>query len=139
MIFVSRRSCQKMQCFDYLKEVLVDNGSEFDNGNFRDFLENLILLEPILQNGQTLKQFVASLPTNCLSVFDHFVGLALKGINVRIKTRTAESAWVSGLVERHNAIIVEAVNKCSLDMQVLSAKNSLQNVHGFSPTQLDFG
>ena len=27
----------------------------------------------------TLKQFVANLPTNCLSVFDHFVGLLLKG------------------------------------------------------------
>ena len=30
----------------------------------------------------TLKQFVGNLPTNCLSVFDHFVGLALKGLNV---------------------------------------------------------
>ena len=28
----------------------------------------------------TLKQFVSKLPTNCLSVFDHFVGLALKGL-----------------------------------------------------------
>ena len=27
-----------------------------------------------------LKQFIANLPTNCLSVFDHFVGLALKGL-----------------------------------------------------------
>ena len=27
----------------------------------------------------TLKQFVGKLPTNCLSVSDHFVGLALKG------------------------------------------------------------
>ena len=27
----------------------------------------------------TLKQFVGKLPTNCVSVFDHFVGLALKG------------------------------------------------------------
>ena len=26
----------------------------------------------------TLKQFVGKLPTNCLSVLDHFVGLALK-------------------------------------------------------------
>ena len=26
-----------------------------------------------------LKQFVGKLPTNCLSVFDHFVGLRLKG------------------------------------------------------------
>ena len=30
----------------------------------------------------TLKQFVGNLPTNCLSVFDHFVGLALKGLNM---------------------------------------------------------
>ena len=28
----------------------------------------------------TLKQFAGNLPTNCLSVFDHFVGLALLGI-----------------------------------------------------------
>ena len=28
----------------------------------------------------TLKQFVGYLPTNCLSVFDHFVELALKGL-----------------------------------------------------------
>ena len=28
----------------------------------------------------TLKQFVGRFPTNCLSVFDHFVGLALKGL-----------------------------------------------------------
>ena len=28
----------------------------------------------------TLKQFVGILPTNCLSVFDHFVGMALKGL-----------------------------------------------------------
>ena len=31
----------------------------------------------------TLKQFVGRLPTNCLSVFDHFVGLALKGLTLR--------------------------------------------------------
>ena len=28
----------------------------------------------------TLKQFVGKLPKNCLSVFDYFVGLALKGL-----------------------------------------------------------
>ena len=28
----------------------------------------------------TLKQFVDQLPTNCLSVFNHFVGLVLKGL-----------------------------------------------------------
>ena len=28
----------------------------------------------------TLKQFAGNLPTNCLSVFDHLVKLALKGL-----------------------------------------------------------
>ena len=32
----------------------------------------------------TLKQFVGNLPTNCLSVFDHFVGLALKGLKISV-------------------------------------------------------
>ena len=32
----------------------------------------------------TLKQFVGNLPTSCLSVFDHFVGLALKGLTIKI-------------------------------------------------------
>ena len=30
------------------------------------------------KQSNTLKQFVGKLPTNCLSVLDHFVGLALK-------------------------------------------------------------
>ena len=30
----------------------------------------------------TFKQFVGSLPTNCLSVFDHFVGLAFEGLMI---------------------------------------------------------
>ena len=34
----------------------------------------------------TLKQFVGNLPTNCLSVLDHFVGLALKRLSIPAKT-----------------------------------------------------
>ena len=30
----------------------------------------------------TLKQFAGKLPTNCLSVFDHFLILALKGLDL---------------------------------------------------------
>ena len=41
-------------------------------------------LNPLSANptkwSNTLKQFVGNLPTNCLSVFDHFLGLALKGL-----------------------------------------------------------
>ena len=32
----------------------------------------------------TLKQFVCNLSTNCFSVFDHFVGLALKGLSFEV-------------------------------------------------------
>ena len=42
------------------------------------------LFNPLSANNtkwsNTLKQFVGKFPTNCLSVFDHFVGLALKGL-----------------------------------------------------------
>ena len=30
----------------------------------------------------TLKKFVGNLLTNCLNVFDHFVGLALEGLRI---------------------------------------------------------
>ena len=33
----------------------------------------------------TLKQFVGNFPTNYLSVFDHFVKLALKGNNISLQ------------------------------------------------------
>ena len=48
--------------------------------------ENLlqIVLNPSSANptkwSNTLKQFVGKLPSNCLSVFDHFVKLAFKGL-----------------------------------------------------------
>ena len=44
----------------------------------------LFFLNPLSSNftkwSNTLKQIVDKLPTNCLSVFDHFVRLALKGL-----------------------------------------------------------
>ena len=47
-------------------------------------------INPLISNftkcSNTLKQFLGKLPTNCLSVFDHFVGLALKGLKKRFGT-----------------------------------------------------
>ena len=44
------------------------------------------ILNPLSANptkwSNTLKQFVGNFPTNCLSVFDHFVRLAVKGLTV---------------------------------------------------------
>ena len=56
--------------------------SQFEKA-FVTVLDNHVPPNPlsakITKWSNTLKQFVAKLPTNCLSVFDHFVGLALKG------------------------------------------------------------
>ena len=47
------------------------------------FAKKRHIINPLSANprkwSNTLKQFVGKLPTNCLSVFDHFMGLALKG------------------------------------------------------------
>ena len=47
-------------------------------------LESSDFLNPLRANTtkwpSTLKQFVGKLPANCLSVFHHFVKLALKGL-----------------------------------------------------------
>ena len=44
----------------------------------------LVSLNPLSANptkwSNTLKQFFGKFPTNCLSVFDHFAGLAFKGL-----------------------------------------------------------
>ena len=55
-----------------------ENREKFEKNNLT------IALNPLSANPEkwsnTLKQFVGNLPTNCLSVFDHFMNLALKGL-----------------------------------------------------------
>ena len=50
--------------------------------------KELVQFNPLHANptkwSNTLKQFVSKLPTNCLSVFDHFMKLALKGLSVKV-------------------------------------------------------
>ena len=45
------------------------------------FCSNALSANPT-EWSNTLKQFFGSLPTNCLSVLDHFVKLALKGLRL---------------------------------------------------------
>ena len=42
----------------------------------------------------TLKQIVGKLPTICLSVFDHFSGLALKGLNNYVACNSDKVTWL---------------------------------------------
>ena len=53
--------------------------------NIRNYLTNFNPLSAkFIKWSNTLKQIVGKLPTICLSVFDHFSGLALKGLSDRI-------------------------------------------------------
>ena len=71
-----------------------------------------------------------------------------EALNIKIQTTGAESPWSNGIVERHNLVLSEMLNKvleeqhCNFEVALawcLNAKNSLQNVHGFSPFQLAIG
>lgn len=86
-----------------------DNGGEFNNQEIRDMAENF---------------------------------------NIEIRTTAGYSPWSNGLLERHNQTLTEIIlkvkreNGCdwhtALDW-ALMAKNSMLNVHGYSPYQLVFG
>ena len=80
-------------------------------------------------------------------VNDDLISLA-ESFGINIKTTGAEAPWSNGLVERHNRVLGEMLDKiidgsgCSLDVAIswaVNAKNSLANVHGFSPYQLVLG
>lgn len=91
------------------QKFLTDNGGEFNNAKFLELCE---------------------------------------AMNIIVLTTAAESPWSNGLVERHNAILAEMLHRtkaevdCNLDVAlswVIHAKNSLANVHGFTPYQLTIG
>ena len=69
-------------------------------------------------------------------------------LNINVKTTGAESPWSNGIVEKHNGVIGNMMEKvlsdvgCSLEVALawcLSAKNALLNSYGYSPNQLVFG
>ena len=69
-------------------------------------------------------------------------------MNITVKNTAGRSPWSNGLVERHNLVISEmlekvlAESKCDFDAALswcLTAKNSLQNVNGFTPYQIAIG
>ena len=87
MLLVTYRHCRtetRGLFMSYLRDQFVIIIFIFITSNhvisFNLFLD--ILVNPLSASftkwSNTLKQFVGKLPANCLSMFDHFVGLALK-------------------------------------------------------------
>ena len=63
----------------------------------RNVPANMILCNPLSASptkwSNTLKQFVGKMPANCLSVFDHFVWLTLKGLKELFKPQQENTSW----------------------------------------------
>lgn len=85
-----------------------DNGGEFNNDEMRDVAENL---------------------------------------NIVIKKTGAYSIWSNGLLEQHNQTFIEIIMKVKISDRfdwtialewALMAKNTIENVHGYSPYQSVF-
>ena len=71
---------RRIQLFN-LKTDRVKVSSKYYQANFntkRFYLGIYPLSSNLIKWSNTLKQFVGKLPTKCLSVFDHFMELALK-------------------------------------------------------------
>ena len=77
---------------------------------------NLFVFNPLSANptkwSSTLKQFVGILPTNCLTVFDHFVKLACKGLisNMSNVTFTYEETEHKSAIEGSRTAEISTVN-----------------------------
>ena len=75
-------------------------------------------------------------------VNDDFLKLC-EAFNIKVKTTGAEAPWSNGMVEHHNLVLPEMLNKiledtkCPFDIALqwyVNAKNSLHNVQGFCLT-----
>ena len=78
---------------------------------------------------------------------DDFANMC-EAMNINFKLTGAESPWSNGLVERHNLILADMLDRIleestdNIEIAVawaINAKNSLTNIHGFSPYQLAIG
>lgn len=67
-----------------------------------------------------------------------------ENFNIEVKTTAAYSPWSNSLLERHNQTLTEILLKVKRDHRcdwntaldwALMAKNSMHNVHGYSPYQ----
>ena len=71
-----------------------------------------------------------------------------ESFGIEVKTTAAYSPWSNGMIERHNRTLESILTKIIADSDIspqialawaFNAKNSLSNVHGFTPFQLAIG
>ena len=82
----------------------------------------------------TLKQFVGNLPMNCISVFDHFLGLALKGL---MEVYSIPHA----IFETTRSRFIQILHHCSVPWKITTLDFSRANLYTLdkkSPSKWSF-
>ena len=146
------QECVAMDLKFYNKHILlhlIDHATRLSASSVLASKKTEKIIESILQNWiavyGTAEKFLSDNGGEFCN--PEFINLC-EGFNITVKTTAAESPWSNGLVERHNQIIASMLDKviedtgCSIHIALawsVNAKNSLDNIHGFSPYQLSIG
>ena len=120
---------------------LIDHATRLSMSTVIPFKNPDVILQTILKNWVSVYGAADKFHSDNGGEFANESFLELcESLNITVKTTGAEAPWSNGLVERHNLVITDMLdkvmeeNRCSLEVAL--AKNSLQNVHEFSPFQL---
>ena len=128
---------------------MIDHASRLSSANRISSKEPTVIIKSIFKNWITIygrpEKFLSD---NGGEFMNHqFIELCEK-MSISVKNTAGESPWSNGLVERHNLVIAEMMDKvlaeseCDFDLSLawcLNAKNSLKNVNGYTPYQISMG
>ena len=128
---------------------MIDHAKRFNSACVIPNKRHDVVIESVFKHWITLFGAPKKILSDNGSEFNNQVFRELGELpNIEVKTTSAESPWSSGIIERHNGIIGNMVDKilpdqnCSVKLALawaVSAKNSLSNVFAYSPNQLLFG
>ena len=121
----------------------IDEFTRFSNATIIKSKHPEIIIKNFLQNwvslfGTTFKVF----KDNGGEFFSRDFIDFCENFNIKVSTTPAESPWLNGICERHNAILTDIILKVKEDINcswetalawALNVKNSFINVSGFSP------
>ena len=85
----------------------------------------------------TLKQFFGNLPTNCWSVFDHFVGLTLKGL-IQRGFWVIPKILIDNLNKSFHGVIIIQFSTSSLNLKMLDKNEENYKIVNISRTKRVF-
>ena len=125
---------------------MIDHASKLSAGSRVSSKDPKVLVESIFKNWIAIYRAPQRFFSNNGGEFMNSMFIEMcEQMNISGKNTAGRSPWSNGMVEHHNLVISEmldrflAESKCDFDLALawcLSAKNSLHNVNGFTPFQI---